>query len=459
MLIPNHGLGYLATALRRAGHVVGIIDCIRDRLTYAGLVARVTELRPDIIGFQVYTFDLPSVRRHLDDLTLQGFNGPVLVGGPHPTADPAGTLELCPRADFLFVGEADHDLPKLVDVLEQEGFPRTLPASFTAHIDNLFCSSRSELAATRRNFITDLDSLGFPAWDLIPPSSYPIAPQGTFLRRIPFAPIIVTRGCPFQCTFCAGAIVSGRQIRSRSVEHVVEELKFLEKTYGIKEFHIQDDNFTFNRNFVLNFCETLHNSNLRLVWSCPNGVRLDTLDREVIRAMESSGCYSIAVGIEAGTQRVLNLMRKRLLLDEVHQRLALIRENSNILITGFFVLGHPGETAEEMRKTIALSRRLDLDKVNYGLLMPLPGTEVEQLLAVRGDLAAMDWTKMSEYGSPYVPPVLTIRQYRRLFQWGFFRFYARPRIIARFIREIQSWDQLRILFRRFKDVFATGDPQ
>jgi radical SAM superfamily enzyme YgiQ (UPF0313 family) len=454
MLIPNHGLGYLATALRRAGHQVSLLDCIRDRVPHRRFAAHVGELAPDIIGFQVFTFDLNSVRQHLAALSDAGFSRPVIVGGPHPSADPEGTLAYLERVDYLCVGEADHALPRLVGRLEDLGFPRSLSSEEAQGLGPLRVRTLPASAAGPPEYIEDLDALGLPAWDLISPLSYPYAPQGTFLRRIPFAPIIVTRGCPFRCTFCAGHVVSGRRVRTRSVEHVIDELRFLVERFGIREFHVQDDNFTFDRDYVLRFCDALRTTGLDLVWACPNGVRLDTLDEEVVRAMENAGCYSIAVGIESGTQRVLDLMRKHLQLDEVRARLALIRRTTKMRITGFFVLGHPGETLAEMQRTIRLSRTLDIDKVNYGLLMPLPGTEVAQILDSRGLLQNIEWEKMSEYNSPYTPAGLDADHYRRMFRRAFIRFYARPRIMLRLLGEIRSVDQLRVLFRRFLDVIS-----
>ncbi len=454
MLIPNHGLGYLAAALRNSGYDVELTDCIRERMTHEMFAEFIRDREDLLIGVQVFTFDLNSTAQHLKTIRVRFPDVPICLGGPHPSAMPEQTLKDFPEADFVFNGEADRSLPALAEKIAGGAAPGREDFSGIA---NLVWRRNGEFVHNEREVIEDLDSLGMPAWDLIDPLSYPLAPQGTFLKKVPFAPIIVTRGCPFKCTFCAGYIIGGRRLRSRSVENVIDEIEYLVKNYGIKEIHIQDDNFTFYRDFVVNFCQSLLKKNLGIVWACPNGVRLDTLDEEVLRLMEDSGCWSIAVGIESGSQRILKLMKKNLTLDKVREKLALIRKTTRIRVTGFFILGYPSETPEEMKKTVDFSLKLDIDKVNFGILMPLPGTEVTRLLQKKGLLGDdIDWSRMSEYRSPYTPPGFTEKSFRKIFQKAFFRFYFRPHIIYRFLGEIRSWDQVKILWNRFKDVFEQG---
>ena len=450
MLIPNHGLGYLATAVRQAGHSPIIIDCIRERLQAEQFLQRVKMEKPDIVGFQVYTFDLPMLESYVN--ALQTENILMIAGGPHPTAAPSDMRRRFPGIPLFIRGEAEQSLPMLLDAIEAaSGIPE---ARVIEQIPGCYSQQTPAPETVSCTFMGSLDSLGFPDWDQISPLKYPVAPQGTFTRRLPVAPIIITRGCPYPCTFCAGKLISGHMIRTRSVDHVIEELTFLKNTYGIREFHIQDDNFTFYREFVLKFCQKLCESNLDLVWACPNGIRLDSLDDEVLKAMDLAGCYSVAVGIESGSQRILDLMRKQTSLNDLVLKVKQIRRTTSWQITGFFILGYPGETRQEMEATIRLSRRLPLDKANFGILMPLPGTEAEAAACAAGWHPDTDLLRMSEYRSPFTPQGMTQAEFRRLFRRAFVGFYARPGIIWRFIRQIKSWDQVRILWRRLQDVIA-----
>lgn len=446
MLIPNHGLGYLSSALQRTGHDVRILDCIRDRVNPATFRRYVQDNAFDIVGFQVYTFDLPSLTTYID--AIHDIRIIRIAGGPHPTAVPREFMDAFPCFDYLFAGEAEIGLPQLINCLNSSH----VSMDVLSKIPGLCFRSPTGLVINPSYFHDNLDEFGFPDWEQISPLDYPIAPQGTFTRALPVAPITVTRGCPFPCTFCAGKQTSGRKIRARSIAHVIQELKFLTERFHIREFHIQDDNFTFSKQYLLDFCHELLNSGLILHWACPNGIRLDTLDEEMLRAMSQAGCYSVAVGIEAGSQRVLDLMKKRTSLVDVIDRVNLIRRITNWSITGFFILGYPGETRDEMEATIRLSRRLPIDKANFGILMPLPGTEATLAAIEMGWEPEGNQERMSEYRSDFLPNGMSSRQFRWLFRRAFIGFYCRPRIILKFLLEIKSRDQLNVLFRRFLDV-------
>jgi len=447
MLIPNHGLGYLATALKKEEHHVDIVDCIRDRIGPKQLANLASVNKYKIIGFQVYTFDLKIFRKYLEELTSSDCI--LIAGGPHPSSDPVNFLGQFHQISYCIRGEAESSLPKLIELLDREPQPRT---DQLAEIPGLYYRDQNLVCGSDPEYVSDLDSLGFPDWSQISPSSYPVAPQGTFTQHLPYAPIIITRGCPYPCTFCAGKLISGKKIRSRSVQHVITELQFLSNTYGIKEFHIQDDNFTHDRDYVIEFCSKLIDSGLNLSWSCPNGIRLDSVDEKMLSAMESAGCYSVAVGIESGSQRILDLMKKKTSVSEISDRINLIRRVTSWHITGFFILGYPGETESEMIDTIKYSKQLPIDKANFGILMPLPGTEASKAAQKMGWNPEKHLFRMSEYRSPFNPPGIHPWKFKWLFIWAYCSFYARPKILIKIIRQIHSWDQLKILAHRLWDV-------
>ncbi|MBN1553002.1 B12-binding domain-containing radical SAM protein [bacterium] len=448
MLIPNHGLAYLASMLKKKGHQCQITDCIKDKIRQKEFSRIVSEGDFDLVGFQVYTFDLDILEAYLSSIERTRI---IIAGGPHPSADPVGFLSRFTSVRYCFRGEAENSFPLLVDLLESNPNPNT---DALRQIRGLYFRDGENISGTPPEFVTDLDSFGFPDWDQISPKSYPIAPQGTFTKAIPYAPIIITRGCPFPCTFCAGKLVSGKKIRSRSVDHVISELTYLKDRFGIKEFHIQDDNFTHYRDYVLEFCEKLIDSKLNLHWACPNGIRLDSLDVETIQAMNAAGCYSVAVGIEAGTQRILDLMKKHVDVNDMISKVKLIRQLTDWYITGFFILGYPSETIEEIKATIRLSLDLPIDKANYGILMPLPGTEAAEAAIEFGWNPDKDLSRMSEYRSPFTPSGISAFRFRWLFRYAFIRFYARPKIVMRILGQVHSMDQFKILAKRFWDVIS-----
>ncbi|MBN2383093.1 B12-binding domain-containing radical SAM protein [bacterium] len=460
MLIPNLGLGYLATALIRAGHEVTVLDCILEGVDARAFAERLANQSYDLIGFQVYTFDVRYLSAYLEASRRVAPRAVLVAGGPHPTAAPEEMLTEFPQLEAVFCGEAEPGLPLLCERLAELGaagapqFPSWSQAGHFEAVPGLVVrDGGGDFIRNQRRFVEDLDATGFPAWDKLKPLAYPPAPQGTFTRRLPVAPIIVTRGCPFDCTFCAGHLIAGKKLRSRSARNVVDEIEFLVREYGIQEIHIEDDNFSLNRKMVSSFCQELLAREIDVSWSCPNGLRLDSLDQELVGLMARAGCYSIALGIESGSQRILDLMKKRLKVTEVTDKINMIRRSSDISITGFFMIGYPGETEAEIRETIRLSRTLDLDKVNFGAFMPLPGSTAFNELKKQGRLHDLDYTRITEYRAAVSFAGLSARRLRMYLQWSFIRFYMRPHIIVRFLRQIKSWYQVRILGQRLLEVF------
>ena len=317
-------------------------------------------------------------------------------------------FDFFPDADFAFASEAEEGLPMIVDLLGDlapEKRRRALHEDGLdlAHIPNLIWRHDGGTVGNPVRVIEDLDSIPMPAWDLIDPASYPHQAHGTFTRQVPSAATIATRGCPYPCTFCAAGINSGKAIRWRGLEPLLDELKFLHTRYGIREFHFEDDNFTLKRERVLEFCEGLSRLNMGVTWALPNGLRLDKLDKEVLQAMERAGCYGFAVGIESGSQRVLNLMAKHLTLERIEEQLHLIASTTKIDVTGFFILGFPGETREEMQETIRFAMRLPMVKANFGSYMPHPGTKEYRKLKADGKLDHIRWEEMFDTACPTRP--------------------------------------------------------
>lgn len=443
--IPHLGLGYLAAAVRRTGREVRILDCPRENIDEAGLLAAVDEWRPDVVGLSAFSPDLPVLRRICRRLR-EGHPGlRLVVGGPHPSCLPEHCFEYLPELDFAFVGEAELGLVGLLDRLDAGG-------GDWAAVPGLAWRRDGGVVVNPARFEPDLDTLGMPAWDLLRPGLSSTAPHGAFVRRLPVAPIITTRGCPFPCTFCAARNVSGRLLRSRSLEAIFEEIDHLVVRHGVRELHIEDDNFTFHKEFALGFCDGLLRRGLDLTWCCPNGVRLDTLDRELLELMKRSGCYSVSVGIESGSDRVLRDIRKRLDTEEIRRRLELVRA-AGIKTTGFFIIGFPGESEAEIRQTMRFARTLPLDRAQFSTFLPLPGTPYFDDYRREHPLATIPWEQFFTTEVVEPPAGLTRRRMLSLQRNAFLRFYLRPRILWGLLREVRDLHHLAHLARRVLEIF------
>jgi anaerobic magnesium-protoporphyrin IX monomethyl ester cyclase len=297
----------------------------------------------------------------------------------------------------------------------------------------------------------DLDSLGMPAWDLIMPESYPFSPHGVVMMNYPIAPIMLTRGCPYQCTFCTSA---GTPFRKRSVDLVLKEVVHLYQDHGIREFHVVDDNFTLDMDYARSFLEALIELDLGASWATPNGVRLDRLDRSLVELMKRAGFYSIAVGIESGSERIRRKMKKGSSLGKIRRDLEMVREVGGIDVTGFFILGFPGETTEDIEKTLSFSRELPLQRAAFHAFIPLPGAEVWQEMEASGELGRVDWERYFFWARAYVPQGMSRKELLRMHRKAFLRFYLRPRIILQNLKFILRprvlWYGARYLWRRLQ---------
>lgn len=441
---PPLGLGYLARALASAGHEPVVLDLVKERrLGLAGFRRRLADVRPDIIGLSLFTPDLPAGRQLAAEAAAAQPGVAIVAGGPHPSADPIGTLAAIPELSFAFKGEAEIGLPRLASLIESAGGAAGAGAandSFLTIPGLAWRTGAAENGGARVNapaFVEDLDSLGSPLWRVIPPEGYQKYPPTLFVRRRPFAPIIATRGCTQRCTFCASHEIAGRGMRARSPENVVAEIETLAQDHGIREVHLEDDNFTWSEPYVLGFCEIVARRLPGLAWTLPNGVRLATLTRPMLASMKEAGCYLLIVGIESGSERVLADMKKGLTLAAIEEKVGWARE-AGILVHGFFLLGYPTEKPEDREATRSLSLRLGLIGANYHTYHPLPGSEAGEALLAKGEIAGWNTDpNRASLGRPVYPrdkagrAALKAAQRRMLLS-----FYLRPRILARYVKEV-----------------------
>jgi anaerobic magnesium-protoporphyrin IX monomethyl ester cyclase len=222
---------------------------------------------------------------------------------------------------------------------------------------------------------------------------------------------------------------------------------------GVREVHLEDENFTLSKQYVLEFCDALERSGLGLSWSLPSGVRIDTLDADLLDRMERAGCYSLALGIEFGTDRVMQLAKKGLTVGKIRKKMGLFR-GRRIKTTGFFLFGVPGEKYEEMQKTLEFALELPLDRAQFNNFMPLPGSGIWTELALADRLGRLDWDRMFVHDVAYCDEGIMPHQIKSLQRKAYLRFYLRPRILFSLVREIRSFHHLKFLLKRLIDAIV-----
>ncbi|MDD5331742.1 MAG: radical SAM protein [Candidatus Nanoarchaeia archaeon] len=446
-VVPPTSLGYLAGAVRNAGHEVSIIDGTKEKLTPKKLHEELKKINPEVVGMTVFSCDVNVVAGYIKAIKAFNKNIKIILGGPHVSGVEEEIFENFPEIDFAITGEAEAGFPMLLENIQNN-------KKNYSKIPGLIWKEDSKINHNPSYFECDLDKLAFPAWDLIDPRTYPRAPQGAVFRNYPIAPMIMSRGCPFQCTYCASKVVTGQKFRKRSVENIIQELELLYNKFGIKEIHIVDDTFTLDRKRVVDFCNELIKRKIKITYTFPNGVRLDTLDEELLRLLKKTGCYAMSVGIESGSQEILNDMRKGLTLKLIKEKTDLIAK-IGIDINGFFIVGYPGETKETILKTIKFAKKLKIKRAHFSSFLPLPGTESTRKLKEQNKLGKTDYSKLFYSDVPYAPDSMTKEELKKLQRRAFLEFYLRPKIIWYMILEIRTLDHLLSLLKRARD-YAFG---
>lgn len=437
---PSLGLGYLAGSIKKE-HDVKIIDCIKEKLDIDGLAGLIEKESPDVIGFQFYTYDFNFIKNAVERIKKRFPAITVVAGGPHPSSCGVEILGQIEGIDFLFQGEAEKSFPDFLSQISRGN------GDFSKIGGLIRRNTSGNPVCNLPVFSENIDALGFPAWELIHPETYPEAQHGAFFKNFPIAPIITTRGCPFGCTFCAAHMTTGKKMRTRSAKNVVDEIELLYTEFGIREIHIVDDNFTLNKEHAKSILKELKHRELKISWAVPNGIRLGTLDAELLELMRETGCYLISAGIESGSDRILKSMKKSLTVDVIRKEINFIK-SFGFEMAGFFIVGFPGETEDDINKTISLAKELPLVRANFFTFLPLPGTEAYAELEKSGELSNVDWAKFLFTSAPYVPAGLTRKKLKKLQRKAFLSFFMRPEIIFKNLLAVKSFGHFKFLLRR-----------
>ncbi|MDP2939844.1 MAG: radical SAM protein [Candidatus Omnitrophota bacterium] len=438
---PPVGLGYLATSVRKSGHSVRILDCVKEQMDFLKFEYFIKNNNFDVIGITVWSLSLREVKNSLEIIKRNNPKAITVIGGPHPSALPEDSLRFFREVDFGFKGEAEIGFARFIDLLNHGG------CNFQ-DIPGLIWRSRDKVISNAPIWADNLDELGFPSWDLINPRDYFM--PGALVSK-DTAVLTCTRGCPYQCTFCSAWITAGRKIRCRSIKHILSEIEYLSSNFGIRIFDIPDENFTFDKKYVMDFCEAVMQYNGKFEFFLPNGIRLDSLNRELLITMRKAGFRrEVAVGIESGSERVLKLMKKNLSLDKVKEKIKLLNQ-AGFRPIGYFIVGFPGESREDLRKTLRLALNLKLYAAAFTPFAPMPGTEATDYILKNKELPEdFDFTSITTDKVAYAPVGMTKQELNKFRKYALLRFNLRPRPLFYYL---SNYNSFRFAFVKFLNLF------
>lgn len=440
-MVPPLGLLYLASVLRRDGRAqVRVLDMRLSRDWKADLSRALRELEPDVVGISALTVERRAMKAIAGRIKAERPGLPVIVGGPHATSFPADCLRE-QAVDAVCVGEGEEIIGQLVDAAVERADLGSLRGVYTR-------ASLPPAGPPAFAPLPDVESLPFPSWDLLRLADYFPNRSMSGMNDWKYAVMMTSRGCPYRCTFCHA--IHGKRHRARSPESVLEELKTLGGLLGHGGVvEILDDTFNLQVDRAKRILQGFASTNGRLMPAFPNAVRTDLVDEETLDLMKAARSPLINFAIETGSPRIQRLIKKNLDLEKA-RRVIESASRRDLYTGGFFMLGFPDETREEMLETIRYACSTPLVMAHFFKVIPFPGTELwsRALESGRGEEALLDGDYLT---SQFNLSAVSDRELAGICRLAFRRFYGRPTAMWRVLRR---YPRLSLLPNRFVQFLA-----
>jgi radical SAM superfamily enzyme YgiQ (UPF0313 family) len=429
-VMPPLGLASIAAYLEQQAFAVTIVDCYAHPDSDRTIRDHLRSERPAFIGLSCTTSSfLDGVRiAQLAKSELPGIRA--VFGGPHVSALKEKVLTDFPDVDFVVVGEGEETLRELLANGPDE----------TGQVRGLVTRAKDgEVVFTgHRETFLDLDTLPFPAYAKLagfphayrlPIFNYPTAPNTSCLS---------SRGCPYACSYCDRSVFR-RSFRFNSAEYMVEHLRHLQQRFGVRHVNFYDDQFTFNRARVMEFCERMTTARLGMTFNC--AVRAEHIDLDLLRRMKAAGCWMASLGIESGDPELLAQHRQNPDLDMLAGKIRLIKQ-AGIRTKGLLMMGLPGESEASIRRSMEYVFSLPIDDFNLAKFTPFPGSPLYEKIHELGSFDE-DWEKMDCMHFQFVPHGMSRERLEELFILFYKSHYQRPRVIHGYLAMIwkspDSW--------------------
>ncbi len=403
---PPLGLAFLSAYLKEQGHEVNLLDMQGLLMDSEALVREIALYGPELVGITAMTPTIPEALKVAKLCCEHAPGAKVVLGGVHPTLDPAGVLADT-NVDYVIRGEGELAFAALAAALADGGD--------TSAIDGL-SYRRDNMVVIKEKAapIADLDRLPMPDYDAFPVERY--IEHNRYLRSIRGISMIVSRGCPFQCTFCAVHQTMGRKWRNKSPQRVVDELVRLKERNELEGVWFKDSIFNLDRKWVKEFCRLMIEQKVDIGWQALT--RIDLIDEEELRLMKSAGLTQLDLGIETGSPKSLVRLKKGITVERIKEKVRLAKKY--VKVFGFFMIGIPGEEESDVAQTFELAKQLELDRWTWSIYSPLPGSALYEELIAEGkiepyrlDYHQVHFTKAYE-GICDIPPGRLNELYREI---------------------------------------------
>jgi len=433
---PPLGLVHIGSVLEKAGHQVKIIDAEAEGLSDDIIRKRIMKFQPEFCGIHTNTWTFKSVKKLAKQIKNWFQNIKIILGGPHLVNFGELSLKECSSIDYGVVGEGEETIVDLLNNLENP-----------QKVKGIIYRDGKVIKTEPRPYIENLDKLPLPAWHLLPMGKY----KYTLGRRKGFAILFSSRGCPYNCIFCDSKERFGKTTRYRSVESLIEEIDLLYNQHKVREIIFYDDTFTLNKQRIYDLCQRLEKYNL--LWECRT--RINCVDYNLLKAMTKAGCYRIRFGVESGNQRILNILKKGITLEQARDAFKWCKE-LNIKTFAYCMIGNPTETEKEMEETINFVLELDPDYAVFSATRAInKGTELFKWAVENSKIEENYWERFIKEevkdGAPLLYP-----HTRKWVKKAYRRFYFRPSYILKTLWKCRNLRNLLIYFRIGLNILIKG---
>lgn len=428
---PPLGILYIAShAEKYTDHKIEILDMIVEEMGYDTLENEIKRRKPDVVGVTTTTFTLidsvivAKIIKNVDkDIKI-------IFGGPHAHIYPEETINI-PEVDFLVLGEGEITFTELLQKIDNYEELKEVKGIVFKHGGKIVNTGF-------KGFIGDLDSLPFPARHLTPYKKY----YSLIAQRNPITTMLTSRGCPYRCLFCYRPHM-GKKFRARSPGNVVEEMEEC-RNMGIHEILIYDDTFNIDRKRVLDICTLIKERGLDIYFDIR--ARIDRINKEMLIALKKAGCVRIHYGVESANQRILNILRKDITIEQVEKIIKMTRD-VGIETLAYFMIGNPTETREEILNTIKFAKKLKPDYCHFSVTTPFPATPLYELGLEKGIFNDY-WKDFAMNPTEDFIPELWEENFNRdeligLLEYGYKSFYIRPSYVFKEILKVRSFEDFK----------------
>ena len=417
---PPLGLMYIAAELQKNEISVGILDAFAKEYSLSKTIETIRREQPRIVGISAATPQIRGAYQLASEIKNRfGSEMLVCLGGPHVSSDPE-FMDRVDCFDFAVLGEAEVDFPGIVKHLLNGGVP-----------ERIYRSTPPK----------NLDVLPMPDRSVFDINDY-------FKTEQPCFTIITSRGCPYKCIFCSRAAITDK-VRYRSPESVLDEIGQCMEKWG-RTLVFLDDTFGMSRPHAIRILEGIIDRGYDLRWTC--NTRAHLIDRDFIDLMKRSGCYMLLFGVESGSEHLRNEILKKHVADAAIKNAVSLCKEFDILSGLYFMLGFPGETRQDMEKTVTMGRDLRADLITVHPTAIYPGSQLQKTLQEkRGIDINTYWTEYAkgdlsfeDIPSVYIPEEMDLQYIQKARKRAYRKFYFRPSVIwAHLKNDIASWKDLK----------------